>query len=314
MKPQPSRYTRRHLLARSMVAGAALVLVTILLAVSRALAGTSVAPEFFVMDNGVGRGKWTPDQQARTLKELGYAGISYNYTRPEDLARWQEAFKREGLKIYGLYFLTSVGQPQPYDPRLPEAIRMLRGTGTTLWMTIGKPKTGGDHEGEAVELVRRIADLARESGVRVALYGHADFYMASATDAHRLATKARRPNVGTTINLCHEFMSKRADQLDETLQAVAPSAILASINGVDASTQQYILRLDQGSFDLALYLKRLLAAGYTGPVGLQCYNVPGDIRENLAANIAAWRKIADRLDERPKSSQNPRSAKKLLDL
>jgi len=109
-------------------------------------------------------------------------------------------------------------------------------------------------------------------------------------------------------------MSKRADQLDETLKAVAPSAILASSNGVDAGTQQYILRLDQGSFDMVLYLKQLLAAGYTGPVGLQCYNVPGDIRENLAANIAAWRKIISRLDERPKRSQNPHSAKKLLDL
>jgi hypothetical protein len=108
-------------------------------------------------------------------------------------------------------------------------------------------------------------------------------------------------------------MSKRADQLDETLQAVAPSAILASINGADAGAQQYILRLDQGSFDTVLHLKKLLAAGYTGPVGLQCYDVPGDIREILAANIAAWRKIAGRLDERPKSSQNPHSARKLLD-
>ena len=313
MKPQPSRYTRRDFLARSMVAGAGVALVTMLLAVSSSAAGANAAPEFFVMDNGVGRGKWTPEQQARTLKELGYAGISYNYTKPEDLALWQEAFKREGLKIYGLYFLTSVGQPQPYDPRLPEAIRMLRGTGTALWMTIGKPNTSGDHGEEAVELVRRIADLARESGVRVALYGHAGFHMANATDALRLAAKVQRPNVGTTINLCHEFMSGRADQLDETLQAVAPSAILASINGVDAGAQQYILRLDQGSFDTMLYLKKLLAAGYIGPVGLQCYNVPGDIRENLAANIAAWRKIISRLDERPKRSQNPHSAKKVLD-
>ena len=49
-------------------------------------------PEFFVFDNGVGRGSWTPTQQAQTLKELGYDGISYNYTTPEDLAAWQKAF------------------------------------------------------------------------------------------------------------------------------------------------------------------------------------------------------------------------------
>ena len=69
---------------------------TALLALGLLLASAAGAfaarPEFFVFDNGVGRGSWTPDQQAQTLKELGYDGISYNYTTPEDLARWQKAF------------------------------------------------------------------------------------------------------------------------------------------------------------------------------------------------------------------------------
>lgn len=285
-------------------------LIATLLVVLSVLMSANAAPEFFVFDNGVGRGKWTPEQQARTLKELGYAGISYNYSNPEDLALWQAAFKEQGLRIYGLYFIASLGQPQPYDSRLPEAIRMLRATGTTLWMAIGKPKIVGDHEREAVKLVQTIADLAAESGARVALYGHAGFYTASASDALRLAEKVQRPNVRPSINLCHEFMSGRADQLDETLKAVAPGAILASINGVDVPTRKYILRLDQGDFDMVSYLKKLLATGYTGPVGLQCYNVPGDIRDNLAANISAWRKIASRLDEQPTTqTQGPRSTK-----
>lgn len=289
-----------------------LILVTGLIALLTSLTPVQAALEFFAMDNGVGRGKWTPEQQAGTLKELGYSGISYNFTSPEDLAAWQKAFNKEQLKIYGLYFHTSLDQPQPYDPRLPEGIRMLKGTGTILWMTLRETKVKGDHDVEAVKLVQEIARMAEENRVRVALYGHAGFYVANASDALRIAGKAQRPNVGTTINLCHEFMSGQAGRLDETLNAVAPSAILASINGVDPPTKKYILRLDQGDFDLVAYLKKLRRAGYHGPVGLQCYNVAGDIWENLAANIMAWRAIVARLKEDPPSGseQHTPSAKK----
>ena len=166
----------------------------------------------------------------------------------------------------------------------------------------------GDHDVEAVKLVQAIASIAEENRVRVALYGHAGFYVANASDALRIARKARRPNVGTTVNLCHEFISGQADRLDETLDAVAPSAVLASINGVDPDTRRFILRLDEGKFDLTAYLRKLRATGYNGPIGLQCYNVPGDIRENLAANIAAWHAIIARLDEpspSPSQQQTP---------
>src|ERR1019366_9437008 len=73
------------------------------------------APEFFVLDNGVGRGAWTPEQQAKTLKELGYDGIGYNYTKPADLVAWQKAFKAQGLKIYSLYVYTFIDKPVHYD-------------------------------------------------------------------------------------------------------------------------------------------------------------------------------------------------------
>ncbi|MFP6597449.1 MAG: hypothetical protein VCC01_08330, partial [Candidatus Hydrogenedentota bacterium] len=42
------------------------------------------ADALFVFDNGVGRGQWTPEQQARTLDQLGYAGIGYTGTEQLD--------------------------------------------------------------------------------------------------------------------------------------------------------------------------------------------------------------------------------------
>ena len=258
----------------------------------------SAKPEFYVFDNGVGRGSWTPEQQAKTLKDLGYDGISYNYTTPEDLAHWQKAFGAVGLKIYGLYVHTFIDTPEPFDARLPEAIRLLKGTDTVVWITVRESKIKGDHDARAVENVRKVADLAREHGVKVALYGHAGFYVEHATDSARIVGKADRPNVGASINLCHEYMSGVGDRLDAAVKAVAPVATRVSINGVDSASKTWITRLDRGDFDMVGYLQKLRAAGYTGPIGLQAYNVPGDTRQNLAANIATWRRIAAQLDER----------------
>jgi sugar phosphate isomerase/epimerase len=261
------------------------------LAVTTALA----APEFYVMDNGVGRGSWTPEQQAKTLKELGYAGISYNYTRPEDLAAWQSAFKAQGLKIFGIYAHTTLDAAKPFDPRLPEAIKMLKGTGTVLWLTVQATKVPGDHDAQAVKTLQQLADLAAASEVRCALYGHAGFYVATSADSARMAAKVQRPNFAATLNLCHEFLTGQGGQLDKTLKEVAPVAGMATINGIDVANKKYLLRLDQGDLDLGGYLKKLAASGYHGPIGLQCYSVPGDVKENLTINIATWRKIAEGL-------------------
>ena len=257
----------------------------------------AAVPEFFVFDNGVGRGKWTPEQQAKTLKELGYDGISYNYTKPAQFAAQQKAFKDKGLKIYGLYVYTYLDRPEHFDPAFKDAIKLLKGTDTVIWMTLMKPKEKGDHEAEAVRNVQEMADLAAAQGVRVAIYGHAGMYVETGADAARIMKLANRPNVGASINLCHEFTAKKGDVLDETIKDVAPMAIRISINGVDVVKKNYVERLDQGDFDVAAYLKKLFAAGYQGPVGLQCFNVPGDTLENLKANIAAWKKIAVKLDE-----------------
>jgi len=35
--------------------------------------------------------------------------------------------------------------------------------------------------------------------------------------------------------------------------------------------------------------------GYRGPVGLQCYGIPGDARDHLAQSMAAWRAMNERL-------------------
>ncbi len=248
--------------------------------------------EFFVFDNGVGRGQWAPEKQAATLKALGYDGISYNFTTKEALAHWQRAFRDRGLKIYGIYVHTWVDGPPKYQAELWDAMEILKGSNTAIWLTVqSRDNVRSGLDKQAVENVREVADKAAAAGLRVVLYPHVNFYVETAEDALRIFKQVDRDNVRISFNLCHELMKGYADRLDEIIEMTAPYLDLVSINGADVPSRRYIQRLDQGSLDVAGVMKKLKSEGYTGPVGLQIVGIEGDIEENLSASIAAWRSI-----------------------
>lgn len=266
------------------------IILTLLLAAQSIILAQSSG--LFAFDNAVGRGKWTPEQQIRMLKELGYDGISYNYTNPKDLAVWIETCRKHGIKLQGLYILTFPDQNPPYDPAIKEAIPMLKGTDCVIWMTLRETKDKTrNYDKESVAIVHDIADQAATQELQVAIYPHFNFYVASASDSIRMAKLADRPNVGPSLNLCHEFMTKNGDKLDETIKSAAPQAVLVSLNGMDVAKKHYFGRLDQGDFDLAALVKKVRAAGYKGPFGLQGYGVPGEPAENLRLSMDAWKEI-----------------------
>ena len=254
-----------------------------------------LANQFFAFDNGVGRElEWLPARQAATLKALGYDGIGYTGT--EDFAERLRAFQSQGLRIFNLYVPCYVDQPKPYDPQLKEAVQELKNTGVVLWLTVQGNAT---NDASAVRIVREIADLARASGVRVALYPHKGFFVATAEGALRILRQVDRPNVGITVNLCHELAAGNADRLEAIVKACAPHLFLVSINGADRSGgwSELIRPLGEGNYDVTGFLKLLGQVGYTGPIGLQCYNLKGDPEENLKRSITAWRSFSGSIQQ-----------------
>jgi len=247
----------------------------------------SAANPFFAFDNGVGREQqWPPAEQAAVLKALGYDGIGY--TGVERFAERQQAFRAQGLKIFSLYVPCSVDKPESFSPRLKDALPQLKDTGVVLWLTVqGK----ANDDSNAVRVVREIADLAGASGVRVALYPHKGFFVATAEDALRLVRQAGRTNLGVSLNLCHELAAGHGARLAAITRACLPHLFLVSVNGADHSGgwNELIRPLGDGSFDVAGFVRELRVLGYVGPIGLQCYNVKGDQKENLRRSMAAWR-------------------------
>ncbi len=246
----------------------------------------------FAMDNGVGRGIWTPARQASTLAALGYDGISYNYTNPADLAVWRTELAARGLRLVALYFPVRLDGPRPLPEGFADAVAQLRGSATVLWPVIPNPRQPGDHEERALAAIREVADLAAAAGLRVALYPHKDSYPATAEQALDLVLRSGRANLGLTVNVAHELAAGNGPRLPGIVRRAAPLLDLVTVNGATdrpaPGWTNHIKLLGDGDYDVVAVLRALREARYTGPVGVQFYNVPGDPDENLAATRRAW--------------------------
>lgn len=258
--------------------------------------------QFFAFDNGTGRGEVPLDEQAQMLKEAGYDGVGYSGLKriPEML----EALDRQGLRMFTVYTPMNLDPNKPpYDPELKIAIEQLKGRDTIIWLGVlgGKPSSD-THDGRAVEILREICDLAAASSLRVAFYPHVKNYVERVEDGLRLIKKADRKNLGVAFNLCHFLKVDDEKNLERCIREAAPHLFLVHINGSDAGEtnkmgwDRLIQRLDRGSFDVGRVLKAMDDVNYSGPVCLQSYLVPGDMRENLAKSMAAWRKLNARLE------------------
>lgn len=255
---------------------------------------------FFALVNGVSDAEHdTPEKMAAMLAELGYDGIGPSGV--DGIPAMIDAMEAKGLKVYAQYVGAFVdGEEQPFDPGIPEAIAAMKGHGTHVWLWLRsrkhRPSTDGG-DAEAVKLVREIADMAEKVGVKVALYPHVGFYVATVDDAVRVAKKVDRANVGVSFNLCHWLKAQGPEGLKEKLRLAHPYLFILQINGADkkGGWDQLIQPLGQGEFDVHGLLRMVKQLRFDGPVALQCYAIKGDKKENLRRSMEAWKSYQQRM-------------------
>ena len=137
------------------------------------------------------------DDPPKVLKELGYAGVGLSGL---NVAGPLKQYEAAGLTVFNTYVACRLDKTPAYDPQFKQTIEELKNSGVVLWLTVIGGKYGQEDD-KAAGIVREIADLAAASGLRVALYPHAGFYVATTADALRLVRKVGRENVGVSINL-----------------------------------------------------------------------------------------------------------------
>ena len=67
---------------------------------------------------------------------------------------------------------------------------------------------------------------------------------------------------------------------------------MVTINGAKVGSKtipELIQPLDRGDFDNRELLATLRDIGYRGPIGLQCFGIPGDAREHLQRSMNVWK-------------------------
>lgn len=76
-------------------------------------------------------------------------------------------------------------------------------------------------------------------------------------------------------------MDNAEERIPALLEAAAPYLYVVTINGTESRPAKpdgsnSIKRLAQGSYEVGIVLGKLRTFGFTGPIGLQCFNLKGD--------------------------------------
>jgi sugar phosphate isomerase/epimerase len=264
------------------------------------LMAASTANPFFAMDT-IAKGR--PETVVPLLQELGYDGLG----GAAGDAAMAEALEKAGLRFFNGYLtLQFHAERSALDEKLRGQLDAMRGHHTALWLAVAKineankPLTAGTAAGDeiAAQRLTEIADYAAARGVKVALYPHTGHWFEHFESALAMANRVPHPAVGVTFNLCHWLKVEGSDRDPAPLLKAAKEKLMfVTINGADAGDtktmawNRLILPLGEGTYDVAAFLRKLRAAGYSGPIGFQGYGIKAPPRDVLAQTMAAWRSM-----------------------
>ena len=237
--------------------------------------------------------KRTFPEQAVMLKELGYAGVGH--IGLDKVAERLKSLDDVGLRLFQITISVEVGPAkEPFDPRFAEVLGLVKGRAVQFALLVnGMKPSDPSVDPHAVEILRRLADLTRETDAQLLLYPHQGSWIERIEDACRVAEKVDRKEVGVMFNLCHWLRVDTSRDYLPLLERAMPRLWAVSLNGADNQDpkpgwERYIQPLGQGNFDVSAFLETLNSLGYRGAVGLQCYGIGGDTREHLARSMTAW--------------------------
>jgi sugar phosphate isomerase/epimerase len=241
------------------------------------------------------------EYQARLIRETGFDGIELMGL--DGMDQKLIALDQQHLQLFLVYIQIDL-EKEPYNNRLLDFIKKVQNKGVTLELHIHSTKyAASDSLGDesCVRILRELADYANGYGVRIALYPHTHFWLEKIDDCLRIIKKTGRQNVGAVFNLCHYLKADEKELLEKKLVRAIPFLYAVSINGSDdGDTRQMgwdrlIQPLGSGTFDVLSVLRILKANNYRGPVGLQCYNIPGEPAGFLKVSMEVWKKYMKEL-------------------
>ena len=243
------------------------------------------------------------DAQAEFIKKMGFDGFAGHTS--EDYFERRAALDKVGLAMPEIYWgmdIDSAGNMTIKE----ELLDIIKDSNNRdLMVALFLNMTYYQHnqvEGDplVVKHIQELADYAAPYGVKVAIYPHLNNYCETLEHSVRLAKMADRPNVGAIFNTCHLLKVEGEEGWEQKLLNALPYLYMISINGADSGNtkgmgwDQLIQPLGEGTFDTYKLVKLAKDNGYTGPFGLQCYNIKKDCEVALTTSMNTWRRYQER--------------------
>lgn len=104
---------------------------------------------------------------------------------------------------------------------------------------------------EIITSIRQTSAMAAELNIKVAIYPHAGFAIATMSQAMDLLSKVNHPNLGVMFNLCHFLKSEDQATLEKALETAGDRLFAVSTCGADTDGKNWnslIQTLDKGTF------------------------------------------------------------------
>lgn len=267
----------------------------------------AAATPFFAMSYGFR--DLAPAEQTAWLADAGYEGIAVHVWNDELFARLELTFASEPvatgrIRVFGAYFPFNLTNPA-HRPLASRLLRLCEPHGTPLWISVQTP---GATDETVVALLRELADEAAAHDLEVIYYPHDIHHCLDAEHAHRLIETADRPNLFNSLHLHQELRAGHAHRLPEVVARVLPRVRLVSLSGAHQPAQvnrgsddwsDVVQPLVGSAFDVAGFYRLLVQSGYTGPVGVQNWKIPGAPREHHAESLRLLRQWRDHLPATP---------------
>jgi len=238
-------------------------------------------------------------QQAALLRELGYDGCghlsktlgygSLGYPPNTTVEQRALSLAGQGLRLHQAYARVHLTRETPIDFERVKQIMPTLKAHRSQFVVLLLGDRRADLDDKAVDVLGRIADIAKPHGVQVVIYPHTGDYTETVGEGVRILRKLNRPaETGIMFNLHHWINRDPNRDVASVLKDSGPWLKAVSINGSPSAERARVLPLGKGDFDVSQVLRALRALNYKGPVGLMCWAIGGDARTHLTASMKAW--------------------------
>lgn len=232
--------------------------------------------------------KRTPEERVAMLERLGFTRYAYDWRAEHlaDTARELKLATSRGIRVEAVWVWIEKDEPGRLGEANERVLAAVKeaGISTQLWLGFAasffEGLTDEQRVARGAAMVGYLADRAAETGSRVALYNHLDWFGEPLNQVRIIRALPRR-DVGIVYNFHHghEHIARFAD----VVETIRPYLRAVNLDGMRPEGPK-ILPFGTGTHERAM-LQAVLDSGFAGPFGVLSHVDGADAEQVLKRNL-----------------------------